>query len=517
MSNQNEENKDLFVDEEEELSTIFQAPSHEGEKVKKSGMLKRVLSCVLALALVVGAAFAIKLAIPEKQESEDGVDEITLTVGKSKDFPEVQFINGDTTIVFKAKEGEEYNSTNARDWYVVGVDEDKIDYSKTAAAINALGGLKAAKRIGETEDDALYGFDNPKYVINFIAPENATVPSYTVKIGNLSPDNAGRYVTLSNRKGVYLVRAKHFDSFEMNVLDFAKVSNMGQMLEAESVSNDYYSSGNLIKCDKLDFYTKKIGKVYTFASAKDSDLYNYDIISPVKRPCDDLTAKVLVDFFANGVTGDGAYSYNATEADLKKLGLKNPDVWATIYAGGKKRNIKATLQEDGNYAVVVDDEGIIGKVTPDAITFKDMDITEFYNELMLFKSINTISTMSVQTGKEKYDFSFTTKYNAETKTDNIEKVIYKDRELDVKGFQDYYLGLISLTAVEHNYVDTSGKTADTSIYITFNNGEEDLNMRFFKVSDSRYQVEINSTPMGLISVSSYKNFVDATTKIVAED
>ncbi len=514
MSNPSEENKEILSNEEEENSTIFLAPSHEGEKVKKTGMLKRVLACVLTLVLIVGAAFAIKLAIPEKQESEDGVDEISLTVGKSKDFPEVQFTSGDTTIVFKALEGEEYDSINARDWYIEGVDSKKIDFTKTNAAINTLGGLKAAKQISETVDDALYGFDNPKYVINFIAPENATVPSYTVKIGNLSPDNAGRYVTVSNRKGVYLVRAKHFDSFEMNVLDFAKVSNMGQMVEDESVSNNYYSSGSLIKCDKLDFYTKKIGKTYTFAMAKESDLYNYDFISPVKRPCNDLAVDVVVDFFANGVTGDGAYSYDATKAQLRELGLNSPDVWATIYVGGIKRNIKAALQSDGNYAVVVDDEGIIGKVSPDAITFSDMDITEFYNELMLFKSINTIKTMSVQTGTEKHDFSFTTKYSTESQTDTVEKVFLSGRELDLKGFQDYYLELISLTAVEHNYVDTNGKTADTRIYITFNNDEEDLDMKFFKVSDSRYQVEINSTPMGLISLTSYNNFIAATSEIV---
>jgi hypothetical protein len=170
----------------------------------------------------------------------------------------------------------------------------------------------------------------------------------------------------------------------MNVLDFANVTAMGQMAEESDVSNDYYSSGSLIKCDKIEFYTKKIGKVYTIESAKESDLYNYDLTSPENRPCDDLAVKVLVDFFVNGVTGDGAYSYSATQTELKKLGLTNPDAFITIYVGGKKRNIKAALQTDGNYAVVVDGEGIIGKVSPDAITFKDMGITDFYNDIVVF-------------------------------------------------------------------------------------------------------------------------------------
>lgn len=516
MSNQNEGKREILSNEEEENSTIFLTPSHEDEKVKKSGMLKKIIACVLTLALIVGAAFAIKLAIPEKEESEDGVDEISLTVGKSKDFPEVQFINGDTTIVFKALEGEEYDSTNARDWYIQGIDTDKIDYTKTAAAINTLGGLKAAKQISETVDEALYGFDNPEYVINFIAPEDATVPSYTIKIGALSPDNAGRYATASNRKGVYLVRAKHFDSFEMDALDFAKVSNMGQMAEDESVSNSYYSSGSLIQCDKMDFYTKKIGKTYTFELAKESDLYNYDFTSPEKRPCNDLTVKSLVDLFVNGITGDGAYSYEATKAEIRNLGLNNPDFWATIYVGGKKRNIKAALQKDGNYAVIVDDEGIIGKANPDAITAVDMDITEFYNELMLFKSINTIKTMSVEAEGKKYDFSLTTKYDSESQTDKVEKVVLGDREINLEGFQNYYYELISLTAIEHNYVETQDKKAEMRIYITFNNDEQDLQMKFYKVSDSRYQVEIDSTSVGLISVTSYKNLLELTTKIVAE-
>ena len=513
MSNNGEEKKEILTNEEEENSTIFFTPNHDDEKVKKSGMFKKVLASFLALALVVGAAFAIKLAIPEKEESEDD-NEISLTVGKSKDFPEVQFINGETTIVFKALEGEEYDNINSRDWYIEGIDTSKIDYTKTASAINALGGLKAATQISETVDDALYGFDDPKYVINFIAPENATVPSYTVKIGDMSPDNAGRYVTVSNKKGVYLVRAKHFDSFEMNVLDFANVTAMGQMAEESDVSNDYYSSGSLIKCDKIEFYTKKIGKVYTFESAKESDLYNYDLTSPENRPGNDLTVKVLVDVFVNGVTGDGAYSYSATKTELKNLGLTNPDVSLTIYVGGRKRNIKAALQSDGNYAVVVDSEGIIGKVSPDAITIKDMDITEFYNELILFKSINTIKTMSVQVEGNKYDFTCDIQYDAESQSDTITKVSYNGKEVDLQIFKDYYFELISLTSVEHNYVDISGKTAESKIYITYVNEDADTDMRFYKVSDSRYQVVIDSKPVGLISVTSYKNFVTAFKKTV---
>ncbi|MBR6572488.1 MAG: DUF4340 domain-containing protein [Clostridia bacterium] len=516
MSNKGEENKDIFVNEEEENSTIFLTPSHENEKVKKTGMLKKIIACVLALVVIAGSALAIKLIIPEKETGEEGVEEITLTVGKSKDFPEVQFINGDTTLVFKAVEGEEYDQINARDWYIQGVDPKKIDYTKTAQAINALGGLKAAKKVSDTVDDSLYGFDTPKYVINFIAPEDAQVPSYTIKIGNLSPDNAGRYVTASNREGVYLVRAKHFDSFDMNVLDFANVSNMGQISTNSEITNDYYSGGGLIKCDKLEFYTEKIGKAYTIVSAEHSDLYGYDFISPEKRPCADSTVKVIIDFFANGVTGDGAYSYDATQAELSRLGLNKPDLWATIYVENVKRTVKAKLQEDGHYAVVVDDSGVIGKVSAESLTFKDTKITDYYNELMLFKSINTLKTMSVQTNGEKYDFSFTAKYDAESQTDSLEEVYYNGEQLEVQKFQDYYLELISLTAVEHNYVNTSGKTLEAKIYITYSNDDEDTDMKFYKISDSRYQVEINSAPMGLISASSYKNFIDATIEITTK-
>ena len=514
MSNPNEEHKEIITNEEE--STIFSAPTHEDEKVKKTGMLKRILACFLVFAVIAGSALAIKLIIPEKNETTENKDEITLTVGKSKDFPTVEFINKetDTTIVFKALEGEEYDSINARDWYIVGVDEDKIDYTKTAKAINALGGLKAMGQISDTVDDVLYGFDNPKYIINFLAPENAQVPSYTAKIGKLSPDNSGRYVTLSNRKGVYLVRNSHFDSFDMNVLDFAKVSNMGKISAGESVSNTYYSNGKLTKADKIELYTKEIRKTYTFKMAEDTKLYGYDITSPENRPCADAAVQVLIDFFADGVTGDGAYSYEATKAELIKLGLDNPDIRLTISVEGVKRTIKATLQSDGKYALVVDDEGIIGKIEPSAITFKDMGITDYYNELMLFQSINTIKTMSVKTEKEKYDFSFSSKYDAESKTDALEKVFYNDKELDLIKFQNYYLELISLTAVEHNYVDTNGKAADTTVYLTYNNDEVDTEMNFYKVSDNRYQVEINSTPMGLISLTSYNDFIAATSEIV---
>ena len=91
MSNSFEDNKELEL-ENQETSTIFSAPSHQDEKVKKSGLLKKILACFLVLAVIAGSAVAIKLIVPEKEKEEEGVEEITLSAGKSKEFPEVEFI-----------------------------------------------------------------------------------------------------------------------------------------------------------------------------------------------------------------------------------------------------------------------------------------------------------------------------------------------------------------------------------------------------------------------------------------
>lgn len=517
MSNSFEENKETQI-QQEETSTIFSAPTHEDEKVKKTGLLKKILVYFLVFAVVAGSAFAIKLLIPEKEKTESGVEEITLSVGMSKEFPKVEFISGSTTIVFKALEGEEYDNINGRDWYIEGIDEDDIDYTKTAKAINALGGLKAAKQVSTTVDDALYGFDNPKYVINFTAHEDANKEDYTVKVGDLSPDAVGRYVTLSNREGVYLVKASHFDSFEMNVLDFANVDSMGKIEADEDTTTDYYNSGTLVRCDKMEFYTKLIGKTYTFAtsSGASSDLYNYDFISPERRPCDNDNIQVVVDVFANGITGDGAYSYSATSQELKKLGLDKPDLWATIYVEDIKKTIKASLQEDGKYAVVVDDKGIIGKVDGSELTFKDMPVTDYYNDLVLFESIYTIKTLYAKTGDEEYTFSITNKYDADAQSDTIDKVFCGDKELDVETFKTYYINLISLTAVDHNYVSTKGKTPETTMVIKHNNDSKDTDVAFYKVSDSRYQMEVGGLPVGLLSTTTYKTLV-ANTKNISQN
>lgn len=515
MSNSFEENKDLQTNDIEETSTIFSAPTHHDDKVKKTGLLKKILVYFLVLAVVAGSALAIKLIIPEKEKTEEGVEEITLNVGKSKEFPEVEFINGDTTIVFKALEGEEYDDINARDWYIEGIAEDDVDYTKTARAINALGGLKAAKQVSTTVDNALYGFDNPKYIINFKAAEGIDRDDYTVKVGDLSPDAVGRYVTLSNKEGVYLVRASHFDSFEMNVLDFANVSDMGKIEADEKTTTEYYNTGTLIRCDKMEFYTEKIGKTYTFAksSGASEDLYNYDFISPERRPCDNDAIQIVVDTFANGISGDGAYSYSATPEVLRKLGLDKPDLWATIYVEDIKKTIKASLQEDGKYAVVVDDKGIIGKVSGSDLTFKDIPVTDYYNDLVLFESIYTIKSIYAKTGDTEYTFSITNKYDAEAKSDTIDKVYCGDKELDVETFKNYYINLISLTAVEHNYVSTKGKTPETTMVIKHNNDTKDTNVAFFKVSDSRYQMEIDRLPVGQISTTTYKGLLENTKKI----
>ncbi len=512
MSNSFEEEKALETSQEEETSTIFSAPNHYEDKVKKTGLLKKVLASVLVLTVIAGSALAIKLIVPEKEPGEEATEEITLSVGKSKEFPEVEFINGDTTIVFKALEGEEYDDINARDWCIVGLAEDDVDYTKTAQAINRLGGLKAAKQVSTTVDDALYGFDNPKYVINFKAAQGTDREDYTVKVGNLSPDSAGRYVTLSNREGVYLVRANHFDSFDMNVLDFANVTEMGKISADSSTVTHYYNEGTLIRCDKLEFYTDKIGKTYTLVKSGNAnkDLYGYDIISPESRPCDDNAAQVIVDFFSNGVTGDGAYSYSATPDQLKKLGLDKPNLWATIYVEDIKRTVKAALQEDGQYAVVVDDKGIIGKVSADELTFKDAALSDYYNDLVLVESIYTIKSIWAKTGDTEYTFTLTNKYDADAQSDTIDKVYCGDKELTVDTFKTYYINLISLTAVEHNYVSTKGKTPETQMVMKHNNDTADTNIAFFKISDSRYQMEIGGQPVGLISSTTYKDLLENT-------
>lgn len=488
------------LDREEE-STIFSAPQNDEEPPKSAGRLKKVLLALLVLVLLVGAAFAVGFLIPEKDPDEGAsdltVEEFALLDQDSAAYTSVELVNSSETIEFVAS-----SKDDATVWLIPDIDAELLDTDATASAINAFLGLRYTREL-EPSADVDYGFDRPVYTVTFRSADN----TLTLTVGNLSPDSSGRYVSLSDRQKVYFVRADAFSSFDKVSTDFALA---GSVTPLTGDSADYYTDGTLTTFDRIVISGASLDDTYTFEPNKDEGdtaFYQYRIVSPVSRPADDESTQAIFNLFAQGVSGSGVYSYTASAEQLAAYGLDKPDFTAAIYAGNDSKTIRAKLQPDGDYAVTADGLKPVLRVAASALSPASFAPTEYYNTFFFIESLLNADTLTVSSPQESYTFSVELTYDEERQTNDIAAVTVDGRAVTAEYVQDYYAFLIGIQAVEYRTVDTGGQTPDATVTITHHDGSPATVVRYFKVSEGRYQVEVNGTPLGMISASNFRNIV----------
>lgn len=503
----------------EEDSTIFSAPEAHCDKVKKGVKLKKIITAAVALVLVAAVTVTIAVTIPplldeDKDKDEeispkimdealfDGVDRVTL---KREDAViEYKLVTGS-----KETEDDDGNKVTetVKEWALKEVDPSLTDYVLIDNTVTSYMEQHYTKKVSDNKNDGSnYGFDKPTYQVDFYKEGSEDV-HLSLYIGAENPAKTGRYATTSLDDAVYYIAGvSEFYQYQKKLTDFVEPESIPAIAKDEDFNDDKYTNGQLIKCDKIVVGGNVLGDTYTIESQNADNVTTftfYKITSPTTRPANDDNVGNIVALFSYGVAGAGCYSYSVTDEDIKRFGLDKPDFDVTVYVDNIKRSFKATKQADGNYAVFYEGNKTIMSVPESSLTPATYDRSDLYNSLLFIENITNAESLTIQSGVSQVKFDIVTKHDKENDTTSLEEVTCNGKEIQKSNFQSYYQYLVGINAQSYEEHDIKGMTPDTVLTLTHKGGKSGTTVKYYKITNARYQVEVNGVKMGLISSSDH--------------
>ena len=504
-----DESPKVSDEENGEQSTVFSAPAEHNDKkteLSKKRMITTVIAAVLAVCLLVGGTLAVIRFIPKRETDEETtssefqkVTVLDLESGKF-DGVSVKNMNGEFSFYPKA-ESDETDSSSALqvNWYLEGVDEDKISTYKTSDIISAAAKVEAVMEITEKTFDECE-LNTPKSTVSV---KSGSLGDFSITVGGTSPDNSGVYLYSSIDEKIYLVSSDIADTLDFTALDLASTDSVA----AVSVDGENYvdSEGALSSFDSLTVSGSKFMNKVVIAPVSEEDATNvafaYRITSPVNRYAETDNVTAVFTPFSSGISVSGVYSFDTDAAQLKKYGLDSPDTVLTLSAAGKSFTYKFALQDDGYYALFGDGMNTIKQISASAATFLSLDETDFYNKLVYIRSISELKNMTFTFADTVYSFDIT-----ENDDDADEKftVYCGKKRIASENFQNFYMHFVMMSLIDFS----EGKAAnpDMTVKMTDNNGNVET-LTFCKVSATEYYCRLGDTPLGKITASTYNKLI----------
>lgn len=516
----------------DEESTIFSAPEAHRDIVKKGVKLKKMIMAAVALVVVSAIAITVALTVPPLLDDKDNSSsEINPPMMDSKLFEGVDRVTltrGSTVIEYKTidreKETEDDDGNKVteivKEWALKEVDPELTDYTNIDNTVNSYMEQHYTKKVSDNKNDGNdYGFENPTYQVDFYKEGSSDI-FLSLYIGSQNPAKTGHYATTSQDNAVYYIAGvSEFYHYQKNLTDFVNPESIPAIAKDKEYSDDNFTEGQLVLCDKVIVSGKNLGDTYVI-EAQDADnvttFTSYKVTSPTTRPANDDNIGNYVALFSYGVEATGCYSYSVTDEDLKKFGLIDPDFELTVYVDNIKRSFKATLQSDGNYAVFYEGNKTIMSVPAGSLTPATYDRSDIFNTLLFIENITNAESLSVESGMEKITFGIVTEYDEESDSNNLTKITVGGQEITKSNFQNYYQYLVGVKAQSYEEVDTKGLTPETVLVLTHIGGKTSTTVKYFKITNTRYQVEVNGVKMGLISSSEHTRIMKYA-KNVAEN
>ncbi len=490
--------------ENEEFSTVFSDPTAHIEKkeVKSSKRSFKVLSLLLAVAILIGGTFAVIKFIPEKEQEKIGKDEITVLDYEDSDIKEitVKNKNGSFNIYSKLVETEDQATGEALSetfWYLKGYDKEMTSSDALQNIVESAISMEAIREItSRTDKDC--GLEKPAVTVKVIDNDGET---FTLKVGDKSPDSAGVYVKTSKEDKIYLIGDMLDETLTFTEYDAASTETQ-KPITLDDKYKSYIENGVVAKVDSITVSGKNFPQDIEFKMNEDSELGGYVpfyVSKPVKRNAEN--GSQMLALFSQGFDVIGAYSYDIKPETIKKLGLNKPDFSVSARFEDFTYTYKFKKQSDGNYAVVGNDSKNVKKI--DAANFGFLNFTEadFYSKTIFITSIDGVKNLKIETKDGNYDFSIALKEDG----DSVNKYIIEcnGKTYNSSYFQDYYGFLCALQAMDFEVEKTTQKPELKMTFVYEDKAKEPTVVEYTKINATRYQYAVDGVAMGRIGSSSY--------------
>ena len=509
----------------EAFSTVFSDPvTHKkaGDGQKKKKRLLAVIAALLAVAVLAGGTFAVVKLIPEKEDESENdssaFETIPLLEGKSDDLKTVTVKNANGTFTLysetetvKAEEEDGEDSENVT-WYLQGVDKGATSSYSIESIASAAAAMSAIREI-TTKTAADCGLDNPQIRVDAVKKDGS---SYTISIGEASPDQVGVYVRLSADDRIYLVDSAVTEDFTFDALSVADTGAVPG-ISTDGLAEQYLTDGALFSFDTITLSGARFPKEIVIAPNNNEEMsayIAYVTLKPTARVADNDTVGEVFTFFQNGVTAVGAYSYDTSSAARAALGLDDPDFVLTMALGGKQYSYSFKQQPDGDYAVWYDDAPLIKKISADSLSFAEYTVNQFYSSWVCLQSINDLSAFTVKTGDKTYTFDVA--YDGSEDAEETYVFTYEGKKLTAEYFQNFYQYCISLSCTDYTTEALTDQPTLSFVFTYSDTSKRPLTIDFVKATETKYQYSSNGTPMGKVAASSLNKVTGYLQKVIQD-
>ncbi len=420
---------------------------------------------LISLCLLVSAGIWYVLDASEEKTNEPAAEtgEETLWKADRKDvaLAEVENENGGFCITWE-DDGAVLEGAKG-----LPLNEDAVDAVRRSASL-----IKSQKEIPNGEDRlSEFGLDEPKLRVR-IKDKKGKEAEFSA--GDPAPEQeAGRrYVRLNNK--VYLVEQSVVEIFEKRTEDFLSVQVTPAYEEASQ--NVLVTKVTLHRAGE-DGEEEPLVLVYSDSQELAGYQVNsYELISPVMYPAAANTSEEFLPSFFD-ITADGIKAIRPDEQETAVCGLDVPYVNAEVCyenADGETKTFELDVSrpdEEGNVFLRLGGRDMIYLCDAGRIPWLEKRMGDLISHEILSPDIRTLKQLTVRKNGE--EVSTVNLHNAGK---NDAEITYGNKKIRPSDFQNFYYGLISLTAEEvllEQTEDTSRMEPVAEVVFEYENKEKD--------------------------------------------
>ena len=361
-----------------------------------------------------------------------------------------------------------------------------------------------------------YGFDNP--YVAFTVNSSKEGKSYSVIIGDTTPDKIGRYVTVTGDSTVYIITDMgtgkyHYISKPADLINNSVIDT----ITASDSNADYVVDGEIVKIDSLTLSGTCREKTLVVESAPDElSVMAYVVAKPTMRAGNEDNISNIINVANNGLACNGAFKLGYTSADLAEYGLTNPFSKMALKIADYSLNLTFGKEIDGYYPCLLEGSDIIYKVSVadnEWIAYSSKDI---YFDSLFLEFIADISSITVETQKKTVTFNLIRETNEDAEDFDVEVPGYEELDISSTQMGYFYYRVLALSVEEYATTDCPTDSAYmkfTFEYIDKSKPKDEIAL--YKYSTRRYFYTLNGEGDALVAASTVRDLYSCLEDLLA--
>ena len=466
----------------------------------------RNLIIVAAVVVVLVAALVTLLLLPQDsgESASSAVSDsgISLVSKQSEDVSSMVVTNehGTYTLVPRTETttADDGTESQSRLYYVEEYGDDiPIDTAKTLLVVRNGFSLVASKNVGEVENLADYGLDNPVARVEVYFNDNT---SYKYRIGNVSAgDSSSYYMCGEDSNNVYVV------SIEEDLLA-DKMAFVKKRLYALEAATDVNATDSGIT--EVTLTGKNLGAdSVTIKTENDS----YVMYADGEETQND--SSVLDTLFASLMSASASevVAVNPTEAQLEEAGMLSPDATVTLNGDGNEYTMIAGKLEGDERYIMLEGRDVLYKISELSVeTWTQTSVEAMMSNFLLMPTLDELTSMTITTEDQTYAFDMDREENTEVTSSNSSEYNYfvtcNGQDIDYENlFRSFYKSIIAIQFLSASDEEPQGDPILTIEYEYYDQSQPKQEVCFYALSDRRYLATANGKTVGIVTETNFRN------------